>query len=568
MYAAQAAAGLRPPAPVQTVGVGLRGVPGAALVGLRPNGLDQLLRFSHYVVFPHAAYLDREAHARDFSSHLAMFATRAHLADQQQFLNRSDLNAIILREIAREEEAEANMVAAAGALTSTSQGAAGIADGQLDGSGGKAGAGVGGVAGAPGVGLPPMHPNTQPMAQSGSGKLGANGAGGMQVIAVAGSGGAAVKEVGPGSSQGPSPESCTPETSGSASARSSANGAVAAAMTYMHGSVSIGNLNNSGASPLSSAEPSAAPTPTKAGLVPSGSMRGSGCATVAAAGGADVCEGQGDTGRSPAGQEGRLEGKCGAGDLGAWARHPNALDIPSGSNGGGGAAPEGRPDSAASCERASGGGQGSMRRPLSAGRSRPYACPSPGDACQQVPIAAGAQGEQGQQLGCQALAPHSSQGQPPCPAATWAPEAVDPGGCNQTQGTSQQAPNCTAAHTARTTGLAHTPSSHNHHSSGNRVSPEPIAPGAGGPPGSGTIAVPGSTCATAGKTAGPQGSVSERVIDEVAVEFQRIKSTLASFAAKYNSQQHAMMRAFAVQLPLPAGGGGAMAGLGLTGSRA
>mmetsp|Transcript_32615 Transcript_32615/g.72047 ORF Transcript_32615/g.72047 Transcript_32615/m.72047 type:complete len:600 (+) Transcript_32615:290-2089(+) len=67
------------------------------------QGLDKLLLYSHYVVFQDAAYLDRETHARDFRSHLAMFATRAHLADQQQVMNRSDLNAVIMQEIAKDE---------------------------------------------------------------------------------------------------------------------------------------------------------------------------------------------------------------------------------------------------------------------------------------------------------------------------------------------------------------------------------------------------------------------------------------------------------------------------------
>ena len=43
-----------------------------------------------------AAYLDREQDARDYSAHLAMFATRAHLSHQQQY-NRADLNLMIMQ---------------------------------------------------------------------------------------------------------------------------------------------------------------------------------------------------------------------------------------------------------------------------------------------------------------------------------------------------------------------------------------------------------------------------------------------------------------------------------------
>jgi hypothetical protein len=55
--------------------------------------LDQLLLFSHYIVFQQATYLEREPHARDYQSHLAMFSTRAHLADQQQIMNRCGAHA-------------------------------------------------------------------------------------------------------------------------------------------------------------------------------------------------------------------------------------------------------------------------------------------------------------------------------------------------------------------------------------------------------------------------------------------------------------------------------------------
>ncbi len=61
------------------------------------QSLDKLLLYSHYIVFQDTVYLDREQHARDFRAHLAMFATRAHLSDQQQFMNRADLNAIIMQ---------------------------------------------------------------------------------------------------------------------------------------------------------------------------------------------------------------------------------------------------------------------------------------------------------------------------------------------------------------------------------------------------------------------------------------------------------------------------------------
>ncbi|KAG1667579.1 hypothetical protein FOA52_014660 [Chlamydomonas sp. UWO 241] len=65
--------------------------------------LDKLLLYSHYIVFQDATYLDREAHARDYASHLAMFATRAHLSNQAAYMNRADLNALIMKEIAKEQ---------------------------------------------------------------------------------------------------------------------------------------------------------------------------------------------------------------------------------------------------------------------------------------------------------------------------------------------------------------------------------------------------------------------------------------------------------------------------------
>ena len=42
-------------------------------------------------------YLDRESHARDYRQHLAMFATRAHLAYQHQFMSKRQLNALMLK---------------------------------------------------------------------------------------------------------------------------------------------------------------------------------------------------------------------------------------------------------------------------------------------------------------------------------------------------------------------------------------------------------------------------------------------------------------------------------------
>mmetsp|Transcript_4234 Transcript_4234/g.7543 ORF Transcript_4234/g.7543 Transcript_4234/m.7543 type:complete len:542 (-) Transcript_4234:507-2132(-) len=64
------------------------------------NSLDNLLKFSHYLVHQDAPYLDREQHARDYRAHLAIFATRAHLADQQQLLSSKALDHVILHEIA------------------------------------------------------------------------------------------------------------------------------------------------------------------------------------------------------------------------------------------------------------------------------------------------------------------------------------------------------------------------------------------------------------------------------------------------------------------------------------
>eukprot|EP00955_Chlamydomonas_euryale_P055806 356225-Chlamydomonas_euryale.AAC.4 len=69
----------------------------------RLSYLDKLLVYSHYVVLQDAKYLDRESHARDYASHLAMFATRAHLSNQAAYMSRADLNALIMREIAKEQ---------------------------------------------------------------------------------------------------------------------------------------------------------------------------------------------------------------------------------------------------------------------------------------------------------------------------------------------------------------------------------------------------------------------------------------------------------------------------------
>jgi len=70
----------------------------------RGRSLDQLLLFCHYIVFPGAPYLDREEHARDFQAHVALFATRAHLADQEQFAHhRADFNAVVLQEVVKQQ---------------------------------------------------------------------------------------------------------------------------------------------------------------------------------------------------------------------------------------------------------------------------------------------------------------------------------------------------------------------------------------------------------------------------------------------------------------------------------
>ena len=44
-----------------------------------------------------AAYLETEDHARDFKHHLAMFATRAHLAHQQKNMSRKQLNELLIK---------------------------------------------------------------------------------------------------------------------------------------------------------------------------------------------------------------------------------------------------------------------------------------------------------------------------------------------------------------------------------------------------------------------------------------------------------------------------------------
>ena len=44
-----------------------------------------------------ASYLDKEDHARDFKHHLAMFATRAHLAHQQKYMSKKQMNNLMIK---------------------------------------------------------------------------------------------------------------------------------------------------------------------------------------------------------------------------------------------------------------------------------------------------------------------------------------------------------------------------------------------------------------------------------------------------------------------------------------
>lgn len=67
------------------------------------KGIDKLLLYSHYIVHQEDSFLDREANFRDYRAHLAMFATRAHLADQQ--IGKIDINAVILQELAKDNPA-------------------------------------------------------------------------------------------------------------------------------------------------------------------------------------------------------------------------------------------------------------------------------------------------------------------------------------------------------------------------------------------------------------------------------------------------------------------------------
>eukprot|EP00798_Chlamydomonas_sp_ICE-L_P028730 gene28730-31906_t len=59
--------------------------------------LDKMILHSHYIVFLEASYLDREDHARDYSVHLANFAMRAHVADQQHLANSEHLNGALMQ---------------------------------------------------------------------------------------------------------------------------------------------------------------------------------------------------------------------------------------------------------------------------------------------------------------------------------------------------------------------------------------------------------------------------------------------------------------------------------------
>lgn len=86
---------------LQLQGYGLLHQPSNGLIAPQLSNLDKLLIYSHYIVFSDQAYLDREANARDLHSHLAMFATRAHLSGIHPAMNKTEMNACISNEMSR-----------------------------------------------------------------------------------------------------------------------------------------------------------------------------------------------------------------------------------------------------------------------------------------------------------------------------------------------------------------------------------------------------------------------------------------------------------------------------------
>mmetsp|Transcript_18408 Transcript_18408/g.46554 ORF Transcript_18408/g.46554 Transcript_18408/m.46554 type:complete len:728 (-) Transcript_18408:628-2811(-) len=266
VMAAQAAAGLtlRPPA---AAAVGEGAYAGGAPAG-RGHPLDKLLCHSHYVVYSQAAYLAREPHARDFASHLTMFATRAHLADQQQFLNRSDLNALILREMAKEEEEEQQHPQQAAAVA--------------------AGTSYQAVPRGPGAAAPAALQQGGYQHMAGQTRQGATGISSSQ--------------------------------SGYNSGRSS-NGQVAA--QYLHPSRSIGILQH-----VDSMDASTSGTPTMAEQLKAHSAQQHQQQTRSQR--AASLDQRDSSSRGLAQSDSaECQGVLPASDLGAWSLHPNALDIPS-----------------------------------------------------------------------------------------------------------------------------------------------------------------------------------------------------------------------------------------------
>jgi hypothetical protein len=85
----------------QLQGQTLNLMPSNGLIAPQLSNLDKLLVYSHYIVLTDQPYLDREANFRDLNSHLAMFATRAHLSGIQPAMKKAEMNAYISSEMSR-----------------------------------------------------------------------------------------------------------------------------------------------------------------------------------------------------------------------------------------------------------------------------------------------------------------------------------------------------------------------------------------------------------------------------------------------------------------------------------
>lgn len=78
--------------------------PSNGLIAPQLSNLDKLLLYSHYIVFSDQPYLDREENARELNSHLAMFATRAHLTGIHPSMKKKEMNAFISEEMSRDTQ--------------------------------------------------------------------------------------------------------------------------------------------------------------------------------------------------------------------------------------------------------------------------------------------------------------------------------------------------------------------------------------------------------------------------------------------------------------------------------